>query len=468
MNAANDRSPRGVVLVADDDAVTRRLLDHHLRGAGYQTALAADGDEAMTLLSSDTTLALFDLQMPKLSGLECLKIAHSRFPDLPVLVISQFGEVRDAVGAMKAGAFEYIAKPIDPEELLVHVRQALRSSRLADENRQLRQAVGGAMPSASFLGQSPSAHLLAEQVERIKDLDATVLVTGESGTGKSTLARLIHQRGPRSSHPFVAVSCAALPRDLIEAELFGHARGAFTGAVSDRPGRAEIADGGTLFLDEVGDMPLELQPKLLTFLQERTLQRIGEAKVRKVNVRVIAATHQDLEAKCRQGTFRQDLYFRLNVLPIRLAPLRERKEDLPLLADAVLERIARQRGSPSFILTPDAREALVAYAWPGNIRELENVLERASAFCESSRVAASDLGLSVSATPSSFGKGYHAASSPSEPLHSLAGMTLADIERKAILDTLHASGGNKKAAARMLGIDEKSIYNKMKRLGIRE
>lgn len=433
------------------------MLDHHLKAAGYQTVLAVDGAEAIAKLNGEVILALFDLQMPKASGMECLRIAQERFPDLPVLVISQFGEVRDAVQAMKQGAFEYIAKPIDPDELLAHVHQALRSSQLATENRQLRQAVGGSMPAPPMLGDSPAAAMLLDQLQRICQLDSTVLITGESGTGKTTLARMIHQHGSRASGPFVAVSCAALPRDLIEAELFGHVRGAFTGAVADRPGRAEMASGGTLFLDEVGDMPLELQPKLLTFLQDRTLQRIGDTKVRKVNVRLIAATHQNLEEKCKQGSFRQDLFFRLNVLPLRLAPLRERTLDVVPLARSILARIAEQRNQADFALADNAVRSLEDYAWPGNIRELENVLERATAFARGTEITATDLGLE----PRPASSGTSAASAAS-----LAGMTLAEIERRAIIETLAACEGNKKAAARMLGIDEKSIYNKMKRLGI--
>ena len=411
----------------------------------------------MRRLDADVAVAIFDLRLPGLDGLECLRRARERFPDLPVLIISQVGEIRDAVEAMKHGAFEFISKPIDPDELLARIRQAQRASAVAAENRQLREAVASPAVTTDLIGESEFAKRLSERIAKIAPLDSTVLITGESGTGKTTVARAIHRLGPRRSGPFVAVSCAALPRDLIEAELFGHVKGAFTGAVADRPGRAEMAHGGTLFLDEIGDLPLELQPKLLTFLQDRTVQRIGDARSRTVDVRVLAATHQDLSARCEKGQFRRDLFFRLAVLILELEPLRNRPEDVAAFAEHILARIAQKRGAPPYVLTEEARQALLAYGWPGNVRELENVLERASAFCEEQRILPKDLDLE----PLSG-----AAESTKAPAPNLAGQTLADIERRAILETLAACGGNKRAAARSLGIDEKSIHNTMKRLGI--
>lgn len=450
MNAA-------MVLVADDDAVTRTVLVHHLETAGYRTVVAVDGKQAMAALSTDLAVALLDLQMPGASGLECLRYAQEHCPDVAVLVISQFGEIRDAVEAMKNGAFEYVTKPIEPEQLLAHVRQAERASRLTRENRQLREAVSSPMPPVNILGSSPFAQRLSEQAVKVARIDASVLITGESGTGKTTLARQIHQLGPRASAPFVVVNCGSLPRDLIEAELFGHVKGAFTGAINDRPGRAEMADGGTLFLDEIGDLPLELQPKLLAFLQDRKVERIGDTRVRQVDVRVIAATHQDLEKKCTEGTFRSDLYFRLNVLPLRVLPLRERRDDIPELLDSLLTRIAAKRQSPPFQIEPEARNLLVNYAWPGNIRELENVLERSTAFCTDQTITRDDLGLQP-LTASQAGIASEATT--------LAGLTWEEIEKRALLDTLQHCQGNKREAARMLGIDEKSVYNKLKRLQI--
>lgn len=333
---------RAVVLVADDDPVTRKLLDHHLKQANFDVVAVSDGMEAIDRLGADLALAIVDLQMPRADGLAFLRTAQARFPELPVLMISRTSEVKVAVRAMQEGAHEYVTKPIEPEELIARVKGALRSRRLLVENRQLRQAVASPMPETELVGMSAGMRTLMAQVEKIAPLDATILITGESGVGKTTLARRIHQAGPRRDGPFIAVGCAALPRDLIEAELFGHQRGAFTGAIGDRPGRAEMADGGTLFLDEIGDLPLDLQPKLLTFLQDRVVQRIGDHRARPVDVRVIAATHQDLTAKCREGTFRQDLYFRLAVLMLTMPPLRDRLEDIPFLARSLLDKIARR------------------------------------------------------------------------------------------------------------------------------
>lgn len=445
-----------LILVADDDAVTRRLLTHHLREAGFRTIAADDGKQAIAQLNSEVAVAIFDLQMPGASGIECLKHAQQRFPDVQVMVISQFGEIKDAVEAMKQGACEYITKPIDGDALIAHVRQALRGNRLARENRQLREAVGGAAgPAPTWLGNSPAALAVEQLVNKVAKLDATVLITGETGTGKSTLARRIHQLGPKARGPFVAVSCATFPADLVESELFGHVKGAFTGAVDDRMGKAEMADGGTLFLDEIGDLPLALQPKLLTFLQERIFQRVGDGRTRKVDVRMIAATHQDLEEKCRQRTFREDLFFRLNVLPIHAPPLRDRGADLPQLIDHLLARIAATRGCAPFALADDARAALLGYTWPGNIRELENVLECASAYCSGSTIERSDLRLKTL-----DGQALYRSAS------SLAGLSLEEIEKRAIIETVIHCGGNKRAAARMLGIDEKTIHNKINKFGL--
>jgi two-component system response regulator HydG len=449
-----------LVLVADDDPCTRHLLRRCLQAAGFRVIEASDGQEAMDRMTETVGAALFDLKMPRGTGFDCLRFVREHFPDTSALVISASGQIHDAVEAMKQGAFDYLTKPVDSDELIPRVQQAVRSTQLARDNRSLRQAFGYPALPKSLTERSPVAKALRRQLAKVASLDTTVLITGESGTGKSTLARLIHQMGTRASGPFVAVSCAALPRDLIEAELFGHERGAFTGALAARPGRAEMADGGTLFLDEIGDMPVELQPKLLTFLEDRMLQRLGGTRLRQVNVRMIAATHQDLEQLCDQKRFRQDLYFRLNVLPLHVPPLRERMDDLPELLSEVLSRIARQRQCQPFVVTERAYRALMDYDWPGNIRELENVLESATAFCSNATIAPEDLRFSSLSQPA-------AAEPAARPNgRSLAGLTLKDIERLALEETLRMCNGNKAESARRLGISEKGFYNKIKRLGV--
>jgi DNA-binding NtrC family response regulator len=447
------------VLIADDDPVTLRALGHYLTMAGYDTVMAADGREAIQQLGEEINTALFDLEMPHVSGLDCLRYVRKNHRDISVIMISGRGGLQDAVAAMKEGAFDYITKPFNRDELLARVNQACRATKLARDNAGLRAVVAPAAPSFDFIARSPLARQMLRQVTKAAKLDSTVMLTGESGTGKTIIARMIHQAGTRAAGPFVTVNCASLPRDLVEAELFGHTKGAFTGAVNDRPGRAEIADGGTLFLDEIGDMPLELQPKLLTFLQDRTFQRIGSNRVYTVDVRLIAATHQDLAEMCRERRFREDLYFRLNVISLRVPTLRERVEDIPELARQTLQRIGRHRGQPSLTLDATAEAALLRHPWRGNVRELENLLERASAFCEDEIIRIEDLMLPDAMLPDTLDD-----STPTVPMP--GGGTLDELEKQAILNTLEAVGGNKAEAARRLGISEKSIYNKMKRFGL--
>lgn len=469
MNATSAETGRAArekhrVLVADDDPVTLRALEHYLTAAGYETLCAADGREAIEQLQGEFQAALFDLEMPHYSGLDCLRHARKHHGELSVIMISGRGGLQDAVAAMKEGAFDYITKPFNRDELLARVQQACRATKLARDNAGLREAVAPTAPSFEFVARSAAARQLMRQISKAAKLDATIMLTGESGTGKTAIARMLHQLGTRPAGPFVTVNCASLPRDLVEAEVFGHTKGAFTGAVNDRPGRAEIADGGTLFLDEIGDLPLELQPKLLTFLQDRTFQRIGSNKVYTVDVRLVAATHQDLAEMCREKRFREDLYFRLNVISLRVPPLRERVEDIPELARQILQRIGRQRGQPPLACDPQAEAAMCRHPWRGNVRELENVLERASAFCEGQVIGVEDLLL-----PDALGEAADAEIPwlPSSAVSAAPRMsTLDELERQAIVDTLAAVGGNKAEAARRLGISEKSIYNKMKRFGL--
>ncbi len=446
-----------VILVAEDDLDTRNYIQHVLQSAGFQVELVVDGKTAMDRMADDVLVALFDLMMPKASGLDCLQYVREKFPDTPVIVMSAVGEISDAVQAMRLGAFHYLTKPFQSDDLIAQVRQAIRSVELARENRMLRHAIGTPMKTVSLVGRSGLIAQLGEQITRMAVLDESVLITGESGTGKTTVARLIHQAGPRANEPFVAVSCASMPRDLVEAELFGHERGAFTGAVASRPGRAEMADKGTLFLDEIGDMPLELQPKLLTFLEDHLVQRIGGKAPRRVNVRVIAATHQDLPALCAQRLFREDLYYRLNVLSMRVPSLKDRKEDIPALSEDILARIAERRDVGPLRMTAQAVQVLCTHDWPGNIRELSNILARASAFCHHSVIQVEDLAFLANTQKS--GTDARAAVLP-------APQTLEELECQAVRDALQACDGNKAAAARQLGISEKTIHNMIKRFGL--
>lgn len=453
------RTQDGVkVLIADDEPVTRRLFSKYLENAGLDVVTAQDGQDALSKMDSDVSVAVLDLNMPGMTGLECLERMRSDYPKTEVLIVSGVGQIRDAVSAMKAGACEFVTKPCEQDDLIAHVRQAIRTSDLARENQQLRKVVEQPVSSSRFAAATETSRELLKKVEKLSQLDATILLTGESGTGKTTIARMIHERGPRSEQPFVAVNCASLPRDLIEAELFGHVKGAFTGASDDRPGRAEIADGGTLFLDEIGDLPLELQPKLLTFLQDKTLQRIGSNKEIKVDVRVISATHQDLSGLCDQRRFRPDLYYRLNVLHLDVASLRDRRGDIPQISEAVLERIARRRNIESIKIQEDSIRLLQQHDWPGNIRELENILERASAFCEQNEIQIADLELNPVTIPGE--------TTSSTNVSNLVGLTLREIEKRVLLETLESQNGNKAMAARQLGVSEKSIYNKLKRFGL--
>ncbi len=451
---------KGTVLVADDDPIVRNMLATQLEKANYDVVVTTNGEEALEAMHDGVAAALLDLHMPRMNGIRCLQLIRKQFPDAQVIMITASEDVNDAVRAMKEGAIEYLAKPIDPIELTLLVDRACRDADLRRHNRELTTVVGKSLPTTDFSANSPTSQRLLKQVHKVAHLDSTVLITGESGTGKTTIARMIHRQGPRHPGPFVAVNCASLPRDLIEAELFGHAKGAFTGAVNDRPGRVEIADGGTLFLDEIGDLPLELQPKLLTFLQDRRIQRIGSNKEISVDVRLIAATHQNLEQMCLEKRFRQDLFYRLNVLSLLVPPIRERREDVPSLVANIVRRISERRGCEPLTINPQVMEQLVRYSWPGNIRQLENVLERASAFSEGA-IRIDDLSIP---DRTSSGPDTNEEDSTFVPL---VGKTLAEIESLAIQHTLRACSGNKAKTARELGISEKSIYNKMKRHGLK-
>ncbi len=447
---------------------------------GLNVVLATDGQEAIELMNEDIQAAFLDMMMPRATGLEVLAHIRKNFPDTPVVMMSAKSQVEDAVNAMKQGALEYVTKPFNLDEILSLAHQAVRMARMSRENKQLQVVISGSKPIQGFMGRSPAGRDLLRQVETIAGLDSTVLITGPSGVGKSLLARTLHYAGPRASGPFISVSCPSLPRELLESEMFGHEKGAFTGAIQQRIGRVEMADGGTLFLDEVGDLPLALQPKLLTFLQEREFQRVGGTRSLRADVRVIAATNANLGEMVRSHDFREDLYFRLNVLPLAIPSLADRREDILPIADTILERIAKTRKSTSpFLIEPDALEAMTAYTWPGNVRELENVLERATAFCRDGRIRREDLALGRGGSSGSTPPVPSPAPAPipvSAPVPSITadtaglplfGFTLDELERQAIIQTLEGCQGNRSEAARRLGISEKTIYNKINRWNLR-
>ncbi len=453
------------ILVADDEETIRRLLGYNLRKFGFEPLLAANGREAIELAQGDLACALVDLKMPEVDGMGVLSHFKQHLPDVPVVVMSAVGQVKDAVAAMKAGALEYVTKPFDLDEVITLMSSAARMGGALQENRQLRETVARPAPDSDFAGESPVAQQLLATVARVAPLDSNLLITGESGVGKGLLARMIHRASARAEGPFVTTSCPALPRELLESEMFGHEKGAFTGAHQRRLGRIELAEGGTLFLDEIGDLPLLLQPKLLNVLQDRHFTRLGGAQTIDADIRLIAATNVDLAEKVAAKEFREDLYYRLNVIPIHIPPLRERWVDLPVLCQQILGRIARARANDPLELSPGAMAAMQRYSWPGNVRELENVLERATAFCDGPVLEEQHLPSELSRP--AVRTATVPASQAGPPPPNIGGLALAELEKLAIEQTLAICKGNKAAAARHLGITEKSIYNKMARLGLR-
>ena len=443
------------VLVADDDWSVRSVLADSLKDEGFRVVVARNGKEVISQLSEDVAVALLDLKMPEPDGIQCLEYIKKEQPDTECIMITASVDVGSAVQAMKNGAFEYLTKPVHVDELVALVHRASNASNLRRENRQLRQAISLPRSRTAFVGQSAAARRVLDLIQKVAELDSTVLITGESGVGKGLVARMIHDSGPRRDLPLVTVSCTALPRELVEAELFGHEKGAFTGAYEKRPGKVEMANGGTLLLDEVGDMPLDLQPKLLTVLQDRVFQRIGSNKNIPVDVRVIAATHRNLGELCQEKRFREDLYFRLDVLPIHIAALRERREDIQLLVDYLLGEISNRRGRVTPGITNAAMDRLKSFHWPGNIRQLENVLERVTAFTDSSEIGPKDL-------PAEIREGACGTAR----VESLAGVPLLELERAGVAQTLELCEGNRAEAARRLGVSEKTIYNMLKRHGL--
>jgi DNA-binding NtrC family response regulator len=446
------------ILIADDDDALRESLQLVLCAEGYEVLTAPDGAAALALLETQTVdVVLCDLRMPGVDGMELLPQLGRRLPGVPVILMSAYGSADLAVEAMRRGAYDYLAKPFQPAEALLTLRKARERERLRRANQLLQRDVQRALGERPIVAASTAMIQVLELVERAAEFKATVLLQGESGTGKEVLARALHAQSPRRDEGFVAVNCAAIPEALLESELFGHAKGAFTGADRSRRGLFAEADGGTLFLDEIGELPLALQAKLLRVLQEEEVRAVGDTKPRRVDVRVIAATARDLETEVAAGRFREDLFYRLDVLRVNVPPLRERREDIPLLVDHFLGRSQESIGKPVRAIDDDALERLVAYDWPGNVRELENVLERAVILARTDRVGLADLPPNLTAPPGE-------RRGPGRDL-SLRRARRA-LEARIIREALEATGGNRTHAAKLLGISHRALLYKLKEYAV--
>ena len=441
------------LLVADRSFEYCDEVKRMLEPSGYQVLGACSFAESSSLVHTDIAVAIVSLDLPGLVEAGGVNALAHILADIQLIVVSAPAQVKLALDSVSKGALWCLRKPIEREELLALVAKGCVLWELKRENAKLRSTLSVAEIPLDLTARSLRMREVAQRVAKLSNLDSPLLIVGESGTGKSMLARLIHRSSDRKSAPFVIVSCAAIPRDLLETELFGHERGAFSGAVSSRAGCIEMAQGGTLFLDEIGEMPLELQPKLLNFIQDRTYRRLGGTKVLSSNARLIFATNRDLEQMCQHREFREDLYFRINVLNLKLPPLRERPEDIAFIAQNYLDRVSAKRGVKPFRLTPAAIGRLVSYAWPGNVRELENVLERSTAFAQAELLDADDL--------EGFQNRDGITAQDVDPA-TFQGLSLKQIEKQVIVNTLARCGGNKNEAAKILGISLKSIYNKLK------
>jgi len=445
------------ILVIDDDESFQRILEYNLAQEGYAVLAAGSGEQGLELLRKEgADLVVTDVRMPGMNGLQVLEGVRKIDPNIQVIIITAFGTIEMAVEAMKAGAFHYISKPFNRDELKLTIKKALQLKQLERENLALRQELKERIGLDAIIAESPQMQQILEMLARVAPTETTVLILGESGTGKELIARAIHANSPRADGPFVAVNCAAIPENLLESELFGHVRGAFTGAIRDRVGKFEAAEGGTILLDEIGEMRPDLQVKILRCLEERIVERVGGNKPIRVDVRVLAATNKDLTKAMEAGEFREDLYYRLNVVPLQIPPLRERRQDIRPLAQHFLKRLG---ASPRLTIAPDAFRALESYDWPGNVRELENALERAMIFHRADVITSADLPETIR-----IPRTREAAALPVSLPES--GLSLEEVEKELILRALQKHEWNQSRAARYLGITRHTLLYRMEKHNI--
>jgi DNA-binding NtrC family response regulator len=462
-------APRGRVLIVDDEPDMLESCARILGKAGYDCVTSADPREALGLLESERPdLLLTDLKMPGMDGLQLLRRARQQDAQLPVIILTAFATIESAVAAVKEGAFDYLPKPFAVDQLTVAVDRALGQRRLALENLRLREQLRGTYGFENIVGRSPAMAQVFELVRKAARSEANILVLGESGTGKELIARAIHANSPRAAEAFVPVDCASLPEQLLESELFGHEKGAFTGAVRTKPGLIEVAHRGTLFLDEIAELSVGLQVKLLRALQERQIRRVGGTRQVDVDVRLVSATNRDLRDLVVKGQFREELYYRVNVIAIALPPLRERKGDVALLAHTFLKKYAQGRESPLKGFDPEALRVLEGYAWPGNVRELQNVIERACVLAEGDTVTARDLPAHLSAPAAApAGPGGPPPGGAELPLKEAKARWMTQLEAHYLSDQLRRHGGNVSQAAKAAGIDRKTFHRLINKYGIR-
>jgi two-component system response regulator HydG len=453
-------TPKKTILIVDDDSAHRTMLQTLIGGWGYDIVEADDGSTAIEAVKQGPfDMVLMDVRMLKVSGIEALEEIKTFNPAIPVTIMTAYSSVETAIEALKKGAYDYLTKPLDFDKLRITLERAMEHSRLKEENRILKESLGQYFDSRNIVGRSPAMVNLLETVAHVAPSEATVMITGESGTGKELIAGAIHFNSPRKDGPFIKINCAAITETLLESELFGHEKGAFTGADRRKEGRFLQANGGSLFLDEVSEMPLTMQVKLLRVLQEREITRVGGETVIKVDVRLIVATNKNLADLISQGVFREDLYYRLNVVSLRIPSLKERRSDIPLLARHFLEVFSEKNRKEIEGFTPQAMDQLIRYAWPGNVRELMNAVERGVVLARSDYLDEKDLTLiSDDAQPK---EDFFQMIRPVD-----ADMPLDEVEKTAILNTLDAADGNKSEAARRLGITRKTLHKKLKKYGV--